>query len=352
MINKKENITTSKTIKTVLFAGLIMSLVIPVTGMNLAEAKVSEDKVPDHVLLPVSANKAFATTADSKEMLGHKALKNFIDGYSDRNKKGDNHVMDKRIKHNIVLANFDILAGKADVNLDVFLLDVQEQKASGTYNPTEAEKKLYDWGIKINPNPVMPDNIKPNMVKQVLQVWDERLSDGDVPVGLEELDQTFWNMQKIKAICLNDNICNTDDTADFLSFLPSAYASSITHLAHVSAVPLFSGCYQTTNCTLSDYKYGTGTLSTSTPASSVHSASQYVKVSGLNYIISGSQTANYSFTLKGDVGGVGTSPQSFSTYNSSLTGNHYVYTPNPCNPDGSTGCGQYSGTIVAQAPYY
>ena len=343
---------TTKTLKTILFAGLIMSLVIPVTGMNLAEAKVSEDTVPEDILLPTSMNEAFETTGDEKEMLGYASLKNFIDGYSAKNEKGDNHMMDERIKHNIILANFDILAGKADANLDVFLLDVQEQKERGTYNPTEAEKKAYEWGIEIHPNPVMPENVTSKMKEQVLQVWDERLSSGDVPVDLEVLDQSFWDVQRINAICLDDNMCNPDDVVDLLSFLPFAHASSITHFAYVSAVPLNGSCYQTSNCTLSSYKVGTGTLSTSTPASSAHSTSQTIKVYGVNYITLGSPTANYSFTLKGHVGFASTSPQSYSTYGSMLTGYHYPYTSTPCNLDGSTGCGTYSGTIVAQAPYY
>lgn len=354
---------TTKTTKTILFAALILTLIVPITGTNMfaaaqqpdnsATTKIPSDTIPEDKLLSLSTNKAFKATEGSKELLGYESLKDFTNGYySAGNKKGDNPVMDERVKHNIILANFDILAGQMNANLDVFLLDVQKQMASGTYNPTEAEKKLYDWGIEIHPNPVMPDHVTPNMVKQVLQVWDERLSLGDVPVDLEMLDQPFWDVQRIQAICLHDNICNPDDSVNFSSFMPSAYASSIIHYAYVSAVPLNGVCYQTSVCTLSNYKVGTGVLSTSTPASSAHSTSQYVHVHGVNYITNGSPTANYSFTLSGHVGFASSSPQSFSTYGSMLTGDHYVYTSTPCNLDGSTGCGTYSGTIVAQAPYY
>ena len=44
MTNNKETITTSRTIKTVLFAFLIAALILPFSGMNYAQAEMSDSQ--------------------------------------------------------------------------------------------------------------------------------------------------------------------------------------------------------------------------------------------------------------------------------------------------------------------
>lgn len=40
--NKKEKLTTSKTIKTVLFAGLLAAMILPFSAMDVAEAQTDK----------------------------------------------------------------------------------------------------------------------------------------------------------------------------------------------------------------------------------------------------------------------------------------------------------------------
>ncbi len=264
MTNYKEKITTSKTIKTLLFAGLIMTLMIPVAGMNVVEAE-SDEKIPQHALIKRDAQKWISQYHDqSKFNNSEKAIQDYVSEAISDNKW--NRVM---AKEHIRAHNFDTLIGQEGAGLQVLLVDVQNQKDIGTYAPTPAELRYHEWAAEKYPNPKLPVDVKPGWVKQIIASHNNFANHGNVPAELSIQDPTFWIMTANESMCSYESCTPESPPIDPITafitdyVLPKAYALDVWHVMNGyiythSCVGSSGGCMHAL-----DQKSGTGTLTAS-----------------------------------------------------------------------------------------
>jgi len=95
----------TKTIKTVLFAGLIAAMILPFSGMDFAEARTADDKIPDNKLLDRGEDWKNKYSSQTDFEKSEKAIRSYV---------SDNHPDNKwnkdTKKNQIVIYNFDTIA--------------------------------------------------------------------------------------------------------------------------------------------------------------------------------------------------------------------------------------------------
>lgn len=219
---------TTKTIKTILFAGLIAAMILPFSNMEFAEAAKPLDSVSDNKLL----DREFATWNNQyKDADDFDAKTKSIKKYASMsdNANGWNKVM---IKDQIRLNNFDTKMGKVGASMQTLLLNVEQQKQKGEYQPTEAEQKYHDWAATKYPNPTAYD-VSPGLVKKIVATHNNIANHGNVPIELHQQDNAFWIETNHNAAC-NYMKCDESQKTDVVSeainyIIPQAFASHPYH---------------------------------------------------------------------------------------------------------------------------
>ena len=244
--NNMYNVT--KNTKIVVFASLIATIVLSLSGMSFAEAKVLNSLPDDRLLERDDGWKSKYATVDEFE----KSKRSITTYVSDQHP--DNKWNEQTKKNQIVIYNFDTKADARNAGLNALLAYVENQKSSGSYNPTGAEKRFHEWAFKQIPDPVMPDASLEH-VKKVIKAYNSNANYGNVPTELIETDSEFWiNMATLKS-CDLENGCDMNE----LGIPFAAYAASSSHVlsSYVDAYACETGsCYYT------DIDYGTGVLNT------------------------------------------------------------------------------------------
>lgn len=224
MINNEEKITTSKlnttTIKTVLFAGLIMTLMIPITGMNLAEAQnTSTDKIPDDIpkerILERDFQKWNNKYANEDEFNIKQASINSYTA-SDLPQNGWNQYMQKAA---IIIHNFETINENVGSGYELVGLFAAKDRLLNTYDVSEPILKLHDWAISEYDVPTSVAEIDDrialivsekylHLVPEYISVLNNMAEHGSVPDELHDQDSEYWIMIANVSVCSYDTDCD------------------------------------------------------------------------------------------------------------------------------------------------
>lgn len=250
------------TTKTVLFAAIVLSLVTSVAGLGLVEAKTSDKTIPSDMLLEKDDSwiQKYSSAEEFYKVDG--AIRAYVsDEHPDNKWNADTKANEIRIY------NFDVLAGQKNSGLHALLADAQDQKTSGTYDPTDAERKFHEWASSRIDTPVKP-NADPALVTEVIRAYNDNVNLGHVPFELIKQNNTFWAQVMHDSLCENYIECDPEATAPNdsgpdCSIVPcaEAYHQSPYHVLEVSVEPY--SCYEGTGCFFSGIDAGTGTLGVS-----------------------------------------------------------------------------------------
>jgi len=333
---------TTKTIKTVLFSTLILSLVIPIIGMNLADAKSSEDKLADDKLLKRQDSwKNKYENADEFDK-SERSINTYV-----TDKHPDNPWNKFTKKNQIKIYNFDTLAGERQAGLQSLLIDVQNQKANNTYNPTEAEKRFHNWAAEQISNPVMPD-MKPKLIEQVIEAYNGNANYGNVPQELIDSDVNFWSS------IISDKFCEFDkDCPKGLDFNPNSPDCGIVQCAFATTwntYHTFTIAVDAYSCETGSCHYGTSWGGVGTKGLSVGGGSNHATSKTISYnIFDQSYVPQYGghHNISGIVS-LGSASQSLGPQtgtNSALISGAKTFSVS-CGSDGN--CGVYALSATAQ----
>lgn len=212
---------TTKTIKTVLFASLIAAMILPFSVMELAEARIANEKLPNDKLLDRGEHweNKYSTLTEFEN--SEKAIRSYV---SDQHK--DNQWNKDTKQNQIVIYNFDTIADARNAGLNALLIDVQDQKDNGTYNPTEAERKFHDWAAgQIDGEAVQP-YITKRQTQKVIKAYNSNANYGNVPTELINSDVDFWTNVAADKVCDLLPDCDTSGDLPFEEcFGQCAYAT-------------------------------------------------------------------------------------------------------------------------------
>lgn len=276
--------------------------------------------------------------------------------------------MDQNVKNVIIDHNFDVIANMRYASAYAYMFDVQNQKQHNAYNPTIQEAKLYEYFVKQYPNPVMPTNVTPAMITQVVQSWKDAANYGDVPTGLFSEDPEFWSISAGNAYCLHYNKCTPEGAKrafDLVSSTDNQSANSSTMKNSLTVSPLATRHYvnhilysevypEYDDCDYSNYYFsastsGTGELTVSPSSGSYHSydsevisySDDYTNDSHGTSVILDLSVTTYLGSYSNSAG-----PQ-IGYGSDTLNG---VVDASSCGSDGN--CGTYSDVAVGQSAYY
>ena len=226
-MTKNNKNMTSRTTKTILFAGLIMTLMVPVTGINMAEAvnenasSVAQDKVYDKLpdILMERSEEKWLDQYESKSEF-HKS-RNAIKAYA-TDSHPDNEWNRIMVKENIHVDNFDTIIGKKGHGLELVSLFAAKEKLQGTYNPSDQVKKYHDWAsaqyeipntvaaINERINEIVGDKKYIHLAKQAVKSYENMAEHGNVPHELIETDLDYWAQINAIAVCEKIVSCDVD----------------------------------------------------------------------------------------------------------------------------------------------
>lgn len=261
---------TTKTIKTILLATIMLSIVIPITGFSLAEAKTMPDAIPEDELLQ-RGNSWIAKYSSAEEF---EQSQNAINAYV--NDVHPDNAWNKQTKKNqIILYNFDTLADAPGAGLSALLADVEIQKDSGKYNPTDAEGKFHNWAAQQITNEVTSD-VPQGQINKVIKAWNSNANYGNVPTVLFESDLGYWLDIASEKRCSLDAQCEKNRSNAVNPDLESYGLIQFAYATTWNTYHEFDTWVEAYSCDTGDCKYtdddsGVGVLNTYQEGSSNHS---------------------------------------------------------------------------------
>jgi hypothetical protein len=337
------NMNNKKTIKTILFASLIAAMILPFSGVDFADAQET-NKIPDTKLLDRSSN--WATQFNSLEEFEDQdsRFRSYVDSVHP-----DTPWNKITKKNQIIIYNFDSIAGEKNAGLNALLIDVQNQKNSGTYNPTEAERKFHEWASMIVSNPRLPD-VNPKLIEQIVQTYNESANLGHVPLELKKSDGKFWSKVVTDKVCEYNTECDINGpqlTDPICEFVNCAYGDTMS-IGHLLSVEIdVNSCWGGSSCTFQDDKWLIGAGSLHIGSGDVHSSTKTVSyvINDVSYYTPYDESHTISGTLErdGDTYNI-----SSSTANNSVTKDSSYYFSGACGGGVPQNCGTYSLTAYAE----
>ena len=336
------NMKNTKTIKTVLFAGLIAAMILPFSGMDFAEARTADDKIPDNKLLDRGEDWKNKYSSQTDFEKSEKAIRSYV---------SDNHPDNKwnkdTKKNQIVIYNFDTIADARNAGLNALLIDVQNQKDNGTYNPTEAEKKFHEWADGQQVGEVTQPNVNKGQIKKVIEAYNSNANYGNVPTELINSDVDFWTNVAADKLCDLLEDCDTSgEQPSEECFGQCAYATWWSTYHVLSGWVDTYDC-ETGNCYYSDSDDGTGSLSIlMSPGTNNHAKDDTIDyfVKDKSYVSGYDVYHNFS-----GLATIGSASDSFSENGTNEITHSDSLTVGSC---GSQHCGTYSLSASAQGAYF
>ena len=236
---------TFKNAKTILFAGLIAALILPVSGMNYVNAinetaNENDQKIQQFRDLAIQTGEI--PTYDLLERNGQKWLKFYDDEdhlrteqeavktYVERDHQQNGWNQDN-VKNILKIQNFETITESVGHGHEIVLLFAQYEKLQGTYNPSEAEKKYHSWIAQRYSVPMTEVEITEQLTQitgspqynalaqEVANSFNALASNGAVPYELAQSDVQFWGN------VVNAAHCSYDDQCDLESFMHQPGAS-------------------------------------------------------------------------------------------------------------------------------
>ena len=331
---------TSKTIKTILLATIMLSIVVPVTGFTFAEAKTA-DALPDDKLLQRDNSWKAKYSNDKEFEKDQRAITGYVNADHSDNK------WNKQTKKNqIVIYNFDTKTGVKGAGLSALLADVEMQKASGKYNPTEAEQRFHEWAAQ-NTETVEFEAPK-GQIKKVINAWNSNANYGNVSNDVKKSDVEFWTNVAVDKVCELLDDCNTSGEQPTIEcgLLPCADATwwSTYHL--LTGFLDVSQC-ETGNCDYNDSADGLGVLTIlMDPGTNNHAKDDTIDytVTDKSYVVGYNVWHHFD-----GVATIGSASDSFDKYGWNETEVDDSLTVSSC---GSSHCGTYSLSASADGAYY
>ena len=259
--------TTSKTVKAVLFASLIVAVILPFSTMGMANAKQSEDKIPDNKLIPRDpATWISQYESQQKFNTSESDIKKYIESAQKDNMW--NQVM---AKEHIRLHNLDTKVGKVGAGLQAVSVYVGYQKNLGMYDPTEAERRYHQWASEIYPNPTIHAKINDVWLEQVIESHNNIANHGNVSSDLSLQDPGFWIATANESMCqyvdCTQGAPDSDPITNFVQrhIIPNVHAYKVDTWHIMNGYIYTYGCEgQTGGCMFAlDPQSGVGTLSSS-----------------------------------------------------------------------------------------
>ncbi len=297
-----------------------------------------------------------------------KAIVGFVNSYL-ANQGNHNWGMDQNVKNVIIDHNFDVVANMRYAGIYAFMFDVQNQKQHNTYHPTTQEAKLYGYFVEKYPAPVMPTNVTPYMMTQVVQSWKDAANYGNVPYGLFLEEPSFWATTAGNAYCLHYDKCTLEEakrgfdlaavagnqpansslTKNSLAVTPFVLTKHyVNHILYANVSPQNNHC-DSGNCFYSNSTSGTGILTINPNSGGYHSYDATVLSYSDDYTTDSHGTSvilNLSTTTS--VGSFNHSAGPQIGYGSDIINDQV--TASRCGSDGN--CGLYGVVATGQSAYY
>jgi len=331
---------TTKTIKSILLATIMLSIVVPVTGFSLAEAKIA-DALPEDKLLQRD-NSWKAQYSNEKEFeKDQRAINGYVDAEHPDNK------WNKQTKKNqIVIYNFDTLTDVKGAGLSALLADVEMQKASGKYNPTQAEEKFHNWAAQNTET--VEFEAPQGQIKKVINAWNSNANYGNVSNEVKNTDLDFWTNVSVDKVCELLDDCNTSGEQPTIEcgLLPCADATWYSAYHLLTGFLDTSQC-ETGSCDYSDSDSGIGSLSIlMDPGTNNHAKSVTIDYT----VVDKSYFANYDVWHHFDgTAQIGWEDEDFDEYGWNEIEVDDSLTVGSC---GSSHCGTYSLSASADGAYF
>ncbi|MBI5145910.1 MAG: hypothetical protein HZA84_01680 [Thaumarchaeota archaeon] len=297
-----------KTTKTILFAALVLTLILPVTGVNVAAAVL--DKIPDGKLLERTADKWHGQYKNVEEFtVRQNAIREYVT--ADLQNNGWNQFM---VKENIRIHNFDTMIGKVGYGHELVALYAAKDRMLGIYDVTEPVAKFHDWLLSKYAIPATVEEIDArittivsdnylHLAPQDVSAFNDMANQGNVPPQLVEQDPEYWIMVANVAVCQYAENCDHEGmkkifdnelyrtqntlipTLDIMGFfLPEASAiTNALHSGYLYANP--NSCdYGTCSRSASGYQANPINLSIYSPSGGHSYGSLYVYASSCSSV--------------------------------------------------------------------
>ncbi len=265
--------------KTILFASLIATIILPLSSSNvfaedqktieekqkiakyiqdlekLRQKALQNNKIPDSELTDRYGEKWESQyTSASKFTENFDAIKQYSQYQHQQN--GWN---EKMVKTHNAIYNFDTIIEKDGFGHEIVSLVVAKQKLQNQYSPTEPVEKFHEWVISKYTTPETVEEIDSRLLEiighnnflrfsdEVLLHFNTLAEHGNVPESLFEQDSKYWNIIVNISMCQYSKNCDLDSLKDILEnrsyerdasetpeiasnwlslFLPNAYAWS------------------------------------------------------------------------------------------------------------------------------
>jgi hypothetical protein len=348
--------TRKKITMTLLFSAFLLTLVLPIYGINATEVQVL-DKIPDDKLLERTTEEWRDKYSSTREfVIREGAIREYVN--ADLPNNGWNQVM---VKENIKVHNFDTIIGKVGYGHELVALYAAKERILDTYEVTEPVRKFHDWVLSKYDTPTTTEEIDSRITSIVSETYLHLLPEnvasfnnmanhGGVPPELVEKDTEYWimvaercdhdSMQKI----FNEEMYRSQSVAFNLMslgildyFLPNVYATTWEeHAAYLYANPNTCTYGQ---CWRQDSDFGTGPFNLAVWAPSGHSygtlhvyASACSSVNGVSTKVAGTVDMGPTWNFEKTGGSCATHedyyslPNPQSSYLWTVTSTHMAWT--------------------------
>ena len=217
----------TKTTKTILFASLIAAMILPFSGMSMAEAEVD---VSDKIV----SERIFKSD-------NHKSFKEYVN--LDRDDNAWNNAM---IKHQIRNYNIETKMGGDVDGYEILALHAQKQLMKNK-QPSLATEKLFEWVLAKYDVPTNKKDIKAKLTELV---GKENLGDarklaksminlaemGAVSSDIHKIDPAFWNTIAIESYCDLTGDCNSSKGTTNVSYTENATIQNTAYVQHYASI--------------------------------------------------------------------------------------------------------------------
>lgn len=221
---------TSK-IKTILFASLIATLILPFSGMQIASAETISTEIVNDRTFGQEKHNIFKSFAEHE----------FV----------DNKWNKQMLKENIKNYNIETKIGHDVDGYELVALDAQDQILKNKYNPTIAEQKLHEYLFTVYDLPTDSKAIKDRTIeivgqnhlghaKQLADSLNRMSNMGIISDDVHRVDADFWRNIAVLSFCDLTDECPagmvTDVNGELYGFDTSTIRPVVNYASHVATI--------------------------------------------------------------------------------------------------------------------
>ncbi len=276
-----------KSMKTILFASLLLAMILPFSSMDFAEADKGQNKdvkkdhhkdakqdkkekkhqeklaqikqkalhdneIPESELLKRMGDKWISQYTSVEEFeRTEKGMKSYVEG--DYQNNGWNQAM---VKSHKKIHNFETMIENTGKGHELVLLVAEKNSLKGKYNPSEPVKKFHEW---LAPQYEIPTTISEindrlleivgdqkmlKLAKKVAKQFNKMADHGNVPDTLIQTDPNYWMMVASISMCEYDVRCDVTTLTDKKSPLSDAEIAELEQREADEITPISTGLWQ------------------------------------------------------------------------------------------------------------